>query len=87
MMPSGPEYFTSTLPPWRGSPMEDPSSALLTSSRLGAPAAVSRSAMAAMSSTWKPKWWRPLQSLPRSTPATVSFLNLRMARLMSPSVR
>src|SRR6185503_7965988 len=39
MMPSGPEYFTSTLPPWRRSPMEEPSSALLTSSRLGAPAA------------------------------------------------
>src|SRR5436190_533400 len=51
------------------------------------PADFSRSVIASRLSTWKPMWWMPLQPLPRSTPATASFLKLRIARLMSPSLR
>ncbi len=57
------------------------------SSRGFEPAAASRSVIASRPSTWKPMWWMPLQSLPRSAPADASFLKLRIARLMSPSLR
>src|SRR5262249_12901440 len=73
--PSGPTYFTSTLAA-RLVPCPTPS-AWLMSSRGTEPAAFSRSAISSRLSTWKPKWWMPLQPVPRSTPATASFLKLR----------
>ena len=85
MTPSGPVYFTSTLPPCRG-PCPTPS-ARFTSSRGFEPAAASLAVMSSRLSTSKPMWWMPLYALPRSTPATASLLNLRMARFRSPSLR
>src|SRR5437879_5926345 len=83
--PSGALYFTSTLA-WRLPYCPTPR-AWLMSSRGVDPADFSRSVIASRLSTWKPMWWMPLQPLPRSTPATASFLKLRIARLMSPSLR
>src|SRR6185369_6884326 len=70
--PSGPVYFTSTLP-YRLPCCPTPR-ALLMSSRGSDPAFCSRSVIASRLSTWKPMWWMPLQPAPRSTPATASFL-------------
>src|SRR5579859_233271 len=83
--PSGPLYFTSTLPPCRG-PWPTPS-AWFTSSRGFEPAASSFWAISSRLSTWKPIWWMPLHCLPRSAPATASLLKLRIARLRLPSLR
>src|SRR5882724_9042885 len=63
------------------------------SSRGTDPADFRRSAIASRLSTWKPMWWMPLQPAPRSTPATASFLKLRIqidvtvAQVVAPGAR
>ena len=86
MTPSGPVYFTSTLPPCAVA-LADAQRLVDIVARLGAGRGRACSAISSRLSTWKPMWWMPLHSLPRSTPATASFLKLRMARLRSPSLR
>jgi hypothetical protein len=53
------------------------------SSRVCEPAAASRAAMSAMSSTSKPRWWMPCQPRPRSTvPSTSGVMTVGCQRIV-----